>query len=127
MGGDSVVHHGRVDHAELIGKLMPSMDIFCLPTRSDMSPHVLVEAAAAGLPTVASDLGGIPDLVLDGRSGFLVPHHDDAAFVARLRQLIAAPELRRAMGAAAREHALMSFDATRNYNAVIDDLVELAG
>lgn len=125
--GENVVHHGRVDHAELMGRLMPRMDIFCLPTRSDMSPQVLTEAAAAGLPTVASDLGGIGDLVLHGRTGFVVPPSDDGAFVARLRELIASPDLRREMSAAARDHARSHLDASRNYDALIDDLIELAG
>ena len=126
VAGKNVVFHGWVDHAELIGRLMPTMDLFCLPTRSDMSPHVLVEAAAAGLATVASDLGGIPDLVLHGRTGFLVPHHDDEAFVARLRELVAAAELRRTMGAAAKELSLRNFNSFRNFNLLIDDLADLA-
>lgn len=125
--GDGIIHHGRVEHAELLARLLPSMDIFCLPTRSDMSPHVLAEAAAAGLPAVASDLGGIPDLVLHGRTGFLAPPLDDEAFVARLRELIASPDLRHRMGTAASDHARSHFDANRNYNALIDDLVAIAG
>jgi len=125
--GDNVVHHGRVEHAELMGRLMPGMDIFCLPTRSDMSPHVLAEAAAAGLPAVASDLGGISDLVVHGRTGFLAPPADDQAFVARLSEIIASPDLRYGMGQAARNHARSHFDAALNYNALIDDLVERAG
>jgi glycosyltransferase involved in cell wall biosynthesis len=126
LSGDHVVHHGRVEHAELIGRLMPSMDIFCLPTRSDMSPHVLVEAAAAGLPSVASALGGIPDLILEGRTGFIVPPSDDGAFVARLQELISSPELRHEMRSAAQRQASSRFDASRNYNDLIDDLVEIA-
>lgn len=127
VGGDGVVHHGRVEHAELMGRLMPRMDIFCLPTRSDMSPQVLTEAAAAGLPTVASDLGGIPDLVLHGQTGYLVPPSNEGAFVARLRELIGSPDLRQQMGAAASAHARDRFDASRNYNRLIDDLVGIAG
>jgi len=127
VGGDNVIHHGRVEHAELLERLMPSMDIFCLPTRSDMSPHVLSEAAAAGLPAVASDLGGIPDLVLHGRTGFVAPPSDDDAFVVRLRELIVSPDLRHEMGSAAMDHARSRFDAATNYNELIDDLVEIAG
>ena len=125
--GDRIVHHGRVEHARLMGELMPAMDIFCLPTRSDMSPHVLVEAAAAGLPSVASGLGGIPDLIIEGRTGFAVPPKDDEAFLAKLRELIASPDRRHNMGAAAAKHARAHFDASRNYNDLIDDLIELAG
>ena len=125
--GANVVHHGRVEHSRLVGELMPGMDLFCLPTRSDMSPHVLVEAAAAGLPALASRLGGIPDLIVEGRTGFAVPPMDDEAFLAKLRELLASPRLRHDMGASAAQHARTHFDAARNYNDLIDDLIGLAG
>lgn len=118
--------HGGLPHDVLLKEVLPEMDIFCLPTRLDMSPHVLAEAAAAGLPSVASDLGGIPDLVVDGQTGRLVAPDDDAGFVAALRGLIGSAETRLAMRAAALAHARARFDASRNFNQLVDALAEIA-
>lgn len=124
---DRAIVHGRVPNDRLMSELLPSMDILCLPTRSDMSPQVLVEAAAAGLPAVASRIGGIPDLIVEGETGFTVPAGDSAGFVAALSRLAQDRALAARMGAAARQHACARFDAERNFNQLIDRLVTLAG
>lgn len=126
LNGPGVTVHGRVEHRRLIADLLPRMDVMCLPTQLDMSPHVLVEAAAAGLPVVASRLGGIPDIVLEGRTGYLVDRHDDDGFVAALRKLIGSAGLRRALGMAALDHARQCFDAARLFNDMGDDIRALA-
>jgi glycosyltransferase involved in cell wall biosynthesis len=66
---------------------------------------VALEAAAAGKPIVASGIGGLRDIVVDGETGFLVPPEDRPALVAALRKLIADPGLRARLGAAAKERA----------------------
>lgn len=124
--GPNVTFHGRVPHKRLMSEIMPIMDIFCLPTRLDMSPFVLVEAAAAGLPVVTSELCGIPDLVLDGDTGLLVQPDDDAGFVAALSSLVHDMKRRRHMGLRARKLASERFDGQRNFNALIDRLITLS-
>lgn len=124
--GANITFHGRVPHDRLMGELMPRMDLFCLPTRLDMSPFVLVEAAASGLPAVASDLGGIGDLIEHGTTGLLVPPEDEAGFVEGLTRLIDTPDLRHDMGRAAQTRAARCFDAKANFSAVIDRLVKIA-
>lgn len=123
---DRATVHGRVPNARLVSELLPSMDVLCLPTRSDMSPQVLAEAAAAGLPTVASRIGGIPDMILEGETGLTVPAGDGAGFVAALTRLAKDRALTARIGTTARAHALETFDATRNFNQLIDRLVALA-
>lgn len=125
--GPNITFHGRVPHARLLTEMMPKADIFCLPTRLDMSPFVLAEAAAAGLPVVASLLGGIPGLVENGQTGLLVPQDDDKGFVRALERLIADAGLRRRMSDMARSRAREQFDGTRNFNLLIEQLVEIAG
>ena len=66
---------------------------------------VALEAAAAGKPIVASDIGGLRDIVVDGKTGFLVPPEDRSALVAALQKLIADPDLRERLGTAAKERA----------------------
>lgn len=122
-GGGGVVFHGRVANDELVRSLLPEMEVLCLPTLSDMSPQVLAEAAAAGLATVASALGGIPDLVRAGQTGLLVDPHDDQGFVAALARLAAERRLAWDMGEAGAALARSTFDAYANFNRLIDRLV----
>jgi glycosyltransferase involved in cell wall biosynthesis len=61
----------------------------------------MLEAEAAGLPVVSSDLRGVPDVVLDGTTGLLAPPGDDAAFAGCVRALLDDPARRNAMGEAA--------------------------
>lgn len=76
-------------------------------------PNVVVEAAASGLPVVATHHSGIPEAVTDGETGFLVPEGDSAALAARIGELLAADGLQQAMGAAARRLAQERFDRAR--------------
>ena len=74
-------------------------------------PLVLLEAQAAGLPVVATDVGGNPELVQEGVTGFLVPPQDSAALAgAMLRMQQLPPEAREAMGRAGREHVVRTYD-----------------
>jgi len=118
-----VIRHGAVPREAVIGELLPDMDVLALPTTADMSPWVLVEAAAAGLPCVTSRLGGIPELVLDGETGILCDAHDDGAFVRALRALADDPVTAGAYGRAARALALERFDAHTSYRPIIDRLL----
>ncbi len=125
-GARHVTWHGAMDQRELFGRLLPQMDMICLPTRLDMSPNVLAEAAAAGLPAVSSRLGGIGELVIDGETGFLVPPDDDAGFITALRRLVASADLRARMRRAALDHARAHLDVTRVFGAVAEQLTDIA-
>jgi glycosyltransferase involved in cell wall biosynthesis len=81
-------------------------------------PVVLMEALGAGVPAVASRLSGIPELVVDGDTGLLVPPGDSSALAAALRRLAADPGLRRRLGAAGRRKVLAEFDQRRSARAL---------
>ena len=123
VSGPDVVFHGGMSNDLLLNELAPSMDLFCLPTRSDMSPYVLAEMAFMGLPSIASDIAGIPDLVRDGETGHLVSVQDDSGFVAALESLLGSASLRRTMGEASRAFAANTFNAFTNYNRLLDMIV----
>ncbi len=98
-------------NAKLIGRSQPPLlhaaaDVALLPLTSAVGtachPNVLLECLAAGLPTVASRVGSVPELVEEGRTGFLAPPGDPEAIAAAISDLLDHPERARAMGKAAR-------------------------
>lgn len=95
-------------------------DIFCLPTQGDCLPMVLQEAGAAGLPVVSTRLAAIPEIVLDGKTGFLVPPHDLEALIGALQRLILNPGLRMSQGQAARQMVGQRYDARCNTHRLLE-------
>ena len=81
-----------------VGKFMPHWDLAVLPSFTEGLPLVVLEAYAAGTPVVASAVGGVPEVVADGHSGYLVPPGDPAALARRILAVLRAPDGGRAMG-----------------------------
>jgi glycosyltransferase involved in cell wall biosynthesis len=103
----------RDDVPDLLGR----SDVFVLSTLSEGMPISILEAMAAGLPVVASEVGGIPEIVVDGETGLLVPPGDADALAGALRRLLDDPELRRRLGAAGRARVEEHFDVARSRRA----------
>ena len=91
---------------------LAAADVAVLSSRSEGTPVFLIEAGAAGLPSVATAVGGVPETIGPG-TGFLVAPGDAEAFAAALVGLARGPELRGRLGAAARERALGRYRAER--------------
>ncbi|MDO9566917.1 MAG: glycosyltransferase family 4 protein [Candidatus Desulfaltia sp.] len=89
-----------------VAEVMSTFDIFALPSLNEGMGRVLVEAMALGKPIVASDIGGIPDLVVDGENGYLVPVGDVETLAARIRRLLDDPGKREEMGNTGQRYAL---------------------
>jgi glycosyltransferase involved in cell wall biosynthesis len=92
-----------------IPDLLARCDVFALSSRSEGGPISVLEAMAAGLPVVASDVGGVGEIVVDQQTGLLVPPGDPDALAAALERLLADPALRHRLGAAGRERAAQRF------------------
>lgn len=110
LGLERRVHFfGPLNHEEL-PKIYASADIFCCPsivTKSGDSEGlgmVIIEAGSSGLPVVATRVGGIPDAVVDGKTGILVPEQNSTDLALALTELIMNPEKRKIMGKAAIKH-----------------------
>lgn len=97
---------GRQDD---IPRLLTASDLLCLPSREEGLPLAALEAMAAGLPVVASAVGGLPEAIEEGVTGRLVPPRAPAALAAALRDLLADSAGARAMGRAGRERAAERF------------------
>jgi glycosyltransferase involved in cell wall biosynthesis len=95
-------YHGVYTHPEQCREFMESLDVFVMPSFSEGTPNSIVEAMACGKPIIASEVGGIPDMLGD-ESGILVPPGDMKALAEAMLSLAQNPELRRTMGAAAKE------------------------
>jgi len=93
-------------NGEVLARAYASSDVFFFPSATESFGNVTLEAMASGLPTVCADATGSRSLVLDGVTGYLVHPDDRAGFADRLSALVAKPELRARMAAAARARAL---------------------
>jgi glycosyltransferase involved in cell wall biosynthesis len=92
---------------------MWALDLFVNPSRAESFGVAALEAAASGLPVVASRVGGLPEIVAEGETGLLVPPEDPAALAEALSGLIRSPERRRELGQAARARAVERYDWQR--------------
>ena len=88
-----------------IPQLLPAFDVFAMPSRSEGHSVSLLEASAAGLPVVATAVGGNPEIVQQGLTGLLVPSEDSVAFAAALNRMFLDETGRQAFAAQARSWA----------------------
>lgn len=93
-------------HREDVPHILAASDLFVLPSRWEGFPFTVIEAMLAGLPVVASYVGGVPELVEDGVTGFLVSPRDPEVLAEAVHKLIEHEELRNKMGRAGQEQAL---------------------
>ena len=103
------------DHFHFVGGVtnlrqhLSNADVFVLPSRSEGFSNAIVEAMAASLPVVATNVGGNAEAVKDNVSGFIVPTEDPAALSAAILRLLADPNRARAMGLAGKALAAEQF------------------
>jgi glycosyltransferase involved in cell wall biosynthesis len=90
-----------------------AIDVFALPSLMEGLPLSICEAMLAGLPVVATDVGGVGEIVADGVTGLLVPPKDPGALTLALRSLQDDPGLRRRLGDAGRDHASRTLTSAR--------------
>ena len=112
-------HLGMAERVHFLGwwldipAAMSDLDIVALTSRNEGTPVALIEAAAAGRPTVSTDVGGVRSVVLDGETGLLAEPGDVEGIAERLSHLLSDPDLRATMGRRGRDHVAGRFGSAR--------------
>jgi L-malate glycosyltransferase len=113
------------DHFRFVGGVsdlrqhLSNADVFVLPSRSEGFSNAIVEAMAASLPVVATNVGGNPEAVKDGVTGFVVPAEDSTALSVAILRLLADPNRARVMGIAGKAVAAEQFTTQAMMNRII--------
>jgi colanic acid/amylovoran biosynthesis glycosyltransferase len=92
--------------------MYPGFDVFLMPSLLEGLPHALLEAMASGVPPIASRVGGIPEVITNANTGWLIPEGDRDGFLSAMAGAVACPAERLAqMGRRARARVLSNFDS----------------
>ena len=116
---------GRVDHSA-VPDILRSVDVFAMPSREEEWGVAAAEASATGLPVVATRVGGIPEIVVDGETGILVAPDDPRALAAALARLASEPDTRARMGIAGRARVIERFRWDTCVDRMVDVLTKAA-
>jgi glycosyltransferase involved in cell wall biosynthesis len=121
---ESITFTGPVSSADVAGWMRRSR-LLCLPSHGEGTPNCVTEALACGLPVVATDVGGIPDVVDHGRTGLVVPRGDTEALAAALTELLRSYPRCVEMGRAAHGFALRELDGRKSAKRLVAHYQEL--
>jgi glycosyltransferase involved in cell wall biosynthesis len=100
-------------HREDVTARLAAADLFVLPSRSEAFPNAVLEAMAAGLPIVASGVGGVLEVIRQDETGLVVPAGDHAALAAAICRVMSAPSLARSLARSARAEVTSSYSFGR--------------
>lgn len=120
-----IVYNNMKPNSAELKQLYFDSDIFCLPTYGDCLPMVLSEAGAAKLPTVTTSVAAIPEIVHEGKTGFLIKPGDVQHLKAQLAALVQNPTLRADQGIKANQTVSQTFDAAANAQRLLSLLKEI--
>jgi len=96
-----------------VAEILAGCDLAVLPSRAEGFPNAVLEYLAAGLPTIATQVGGMPELIEDNVTGMLVPPEDSSALSSAILSLLRAPETARRIAVHGHESALQKFSFER--------------
>lgn len=100
--------------------VLDASDIFALPSLWEALPLALLEAMATGLPVVGTTVAGVPEVIVPGETGYLVPPRDIRAFAESLRPLLDSRDLRQRMGQAGRERVIRFYNEASSLRQIFD-------
>jgi glycosyltransferase involved in cell wall biosynthesis len=121
-----IAREGLQAHVSWLGErddvpqLIRALDVLLLPSQEEPFGRALIEAMALGVPVLATRVGGPPEIVGEGREGYLLDPHEPAAWAAAIRALAEDPQRREEMGLAGRERAVREFSAAHHAERVLE-------
>jgi glycosyltransferase involved in cell wall biosynthesis len=115
-----VVHRNLDNNTPELLRLYQDSDAFVLPTLADCFGNASIEAMATGLPVITTAMGGIPDIVEHGQTGYLLAPNDGRQLGEALLRVVDDPSHRAALGAAGRARAVARFDARTNAARILE-------
>jgi glycosyltransferase involved in cell wall biosynthesis len=115
-------------HRDDVVRLLSALDISVLSTHTEGLPLVLLEAMALGKPVLATAVGGVPEVIVNGKTGLLHDHEDAASLAQHMMSLLSNEELAHQLGEAGREHVRSNFSSqsfksnvTNLYREMLED------
>lgn len=102
-----------------VARYFQAADVYIHASHADTFPNTIIEACACGTPVVATAVGGIPEQIMDGQTGFLTPPGDAKAMAIAVQRLLDDPELCQRFGQAAADHAGARFSLDTQVNAFL--------
>jgi glycosyltransferase involved in cell wall biosynthesis len=124
--GPRTVVIDHVDEDIALSSVYSAANVFVVPSRQDNLPNTALEALACGIPTIASAVGGLPDIIHDGETGLLVPPGDAGALRTAITRLLQDPGWQTTMAKTCRQTALAEFSLelhSRRYLAFYESLI----
>lgn len=109
-----------VGHQRSPEQFLEQLDIFALTSDTEQMPYCLIEAMAAGLPVIATDVGDVKSMLPDASRAFVAARNDMPALTSQLKHLIETPMLRRTLGELNRAHAQQHFDVKSMLSEYVD-------
>lgn len=106
--------------SEVLDHLLPNADLMVLPSLTEGLPNIVLEASAAGVPVVATAVGGTPEAVVDSETGWLVPAEDPEQLADAVTKLLSDPGKRQRMGQAGREFVRTEFSFAKQAQQYLD-------
>src|SRR5690606_27223515 len=103
---DKIINFGIINN---VPEILPAMDIYVQPSRSESLSNAIIEAGLYAIPAIGTNIGGIPEVILEGKTGFLFSYEDSLELSEKLLLLVKHKALRENMGEAAKKHVLQNF------------------
>ncbi len=125
IGGNELRLIPYESNERMVARYYQAADIYIHAAKADTFPNTVLEALACGTPVVATAVGGIPEQIRDGETGFLTPPGDATAMATRIQQLLSDNALREQMGWRASAAARTRFDLNRQANEFLDWYAEI--
>ena len=107
--------------------ILNALDIFVLPSRSEGMPNAVLEAMACGIPTIATSVGGVPEVIEDGKNGLLIASEDEPHLIQALKELIQNHEKRQMIGIEGRRRIVSNFNLKKmivEYQVLYESLLQ---